>query len=300
MISYISALVKWFVKLRGFAQGVFAAGIGAGMMVIAPLSAKSLIIYGWRTTFVILGIACLVVFSISATLARKDPTEKGLLPYGITEHGDEDAIAGRATALAARRSLSLKEALRTRDLWLICGIKLTQMMVVFMVSAHLVNYAKDTGMSPASAAFLLTMVGGASIAGKVGMGYLADRAGSKRIIAGCAAVLLILMLWLSSPMDARGFRAFTIIYGLAYGGGFPILQVMIAETLGTAHMGKIAGFTNMGGAIGGILGPWLAGYIFDTTNSYSVAFMIAAGASLVTIMLVIPFAKGNRATTKAV
>ena len=288
-VPYVSTLVRWFVKLRGLVQGILAAGIGVGMMVMAPLSERLLSSYGWRTSFVILGIMCLIIFGISALLVKRNPQEKGLAPYGATTSSSEDVAARRTVT----RDWSLREATRSADLWLLCGVMLTLLLTISLISTHLVNYAKDTGMSPASAAFLMTIVGAASIAGKVGIGFLADRLGSKRIIATCAAILIALMLWLSTPMNTWSFRAFAIVYGVAYGGAFPLMNVLIAEIFGVANLGKILGFAGIGGAIGGALGPWLAGYVFDTTASYSLAFLIAAGASLT--MMVLTLLVGKRA-----
>lgn len=295
LTPYVSILVKWFVKLRGLTQGILTASIGVGMMVMAPLSENLITSYGWRTSFVIIGIAGLVLFSISALLVRGNPQEKGLMPYGVTKH-NKDVDAGYAATTPNKKDLSLGEAMKTKDLWLLCGVMLTLLLAIFMVATHLVNYAKDTGMSPSSAAILMTIVGATSTAGKVGIGSLADRIGSKTIIAACAAILAALMFWLSRPMTPWMLHVFAVIYGLAYGGSFPVINVLIAETFGITHMGKIVGFTTVGGAIGGVVGPWLAGYVFDTTASYSLAFLIAAGVSLVTIILILPVGKRHKTT----
>jgi len=288
----ISTLIRWFVKMRGFAQGIRVAIAGVGTMVVAPLSARFLISYGWRFSFVILGIACLALFSISAFLLRKSPEEKGLLPYGVAEHDDRDVDIGHTAGSSAEKSSSLREAMRTRALWLISGAMLTTVLAIFMVSAHLVNYAKDAGMSPHNAALLMSIIGGAGIPGRLGVGFLADKVGGRKIIVGCASILAVLMIWLSNPMSIWMFRVFAIIYGFAYAGIFPIINILVAETFGVAHIGKIMGFARIGNAIGGVLGPWIAGYVFDVTESYSLAFLIAAGASVVTIVLISLVGKG--------
>ena len=290
-LPYISTLVRWFVKMRGFVQGILVAGVGAGIMVMAPLSERLLTNYGWRTSFVIMGIAGLILFSVAASLVSKNPQEKGLLPYGVTESESKYTDTQHATPKPTRKDLSLREAMRTRDLWLLCGIRFTLPLTIFMVSTHLVNYAKDIGMSPIDAALLITIIGGVSIAGKIAFGHLADRAGGKKIIFGCTTIMVGLMIWLSSPMTAWTLRTFAVIYGLAYGGAFPIMNILVAEAFGVTHIGKITGFASIGSAVGGTLGPWLAGYIFDTTSSYSLAFLIGAGASLIAIVLIVPFAK---------
>ncbi|MDD5083222.1 MAG: hypothetical protein PHU08_07625, partial [Dehalococcoidales bacterium] len=67
-----------------------------------------------------------------------------------------------------------------------------------------------------------------------------------------------------------------------------------AEAFGVRHMGRILGFANMGSGVGSLTGPWLAGYVFDATGNYSVAFLVAAGASLAGIILVLPFGKSAK------
>jgi MFS family permease len=95
------------------------------------------------------------------------------------------------------------------------------------------------------------------------------------------------MFWLSGTMSGWMFQVFAIAYGLSYGGSFAMLSVLVAETFGVTHLGKIFGFAGIGSAAGGLLGPWLAGYIFDTTGSYSIAFVIGAGSTIATVVLIL-------------
>jgi len=281
---YVSTLARWFVKLRGLTQGMLAAGIGIGMMILNPISARLLANYGWRTTFVILGIAGIAAFTTASLLVRKNPEEKGLKPYGMTGQDDKIIDTGHGKVTLNSRDMTLKEATKTRDLWLLAGVMCTLLLAVFMVSTHFVNYAKDTGMSPTSAALLMTLIGAASILGKIGSGSLSDKFSSRKIVTICAIIETCLMLWLSTSMNVWMFRVLAIIHGLAYGGAFASFNIIIAETFGVTHMGKILGLISMGGAVGGILGPWIAGYVFDTTGSYSVAFLIAAGSCVLTVV----------------
>jgi len=291
---YVATLARWFVKLRGLTQGMLAAGIGIGMMLLNPISARLLTNYGWRQTFVFFGITGIVVFTIASFLVRKNPEEKGLKPYGMTIQGDKVINTRHGKVTSNERDLTLKEAMKTRDLWLLTGMMLTLLLAVFMVSTHFVNYAKDSGMSPTSAALLMTMVGGASIFGKIGAGSLSDRLSSRKIIIICAIVETCVMLWLSTLMSAWMFRVLAIIHGLAYGGAFATMSVIMAERFGVTHMGKIFGITSLGSAVGGILGPWIAGNAYDTTGSYSVAFLIAAGSCVLTVVCLL-FMRKHRA-----
>jgi len=288
---YIVTLARWFVKQRGFTQGILVAGVGTGMMTMAPLATKLIINYGWRSTFMIISIIGLVIFSISAFLVRKNPQDKGLKPYGMNSSDKVETAGHAAAALTSRKDFTLREAIKTRDLWLIVGVTLTFMLTIFMVMTHLVNYAKDMGMPPTNAALLMTIIGGVSIFGKISTGSLADKIGTKKIMFTCAIMLACLLLWLATTMNARMFYIFAVVYGVAYGGMATMMYVLIPENFGVTHMGKIFGFVGFGGAVGGVIGPWLAGYVFDTTGSYSVAFIIGAGSTIVMAVLILLIGK---------
>lgn len=290
-IIFTATLARWFVKRRGFVIGVQSAGVGAGMMTIAPLSQYLLTNHGWRNTFVIYGIVCLVVFSIAAYFIRGDPSEKGLLPYGVIPDDTDTATKITSSSPHTTQDVTIKQALKSRELWLIMGIKMVLSLVMFMVNTHLVNFAKDSGMAATSAAMLMTIVGGVSIASKIEAGHLADKLGSRSIVIACGAIMAALMFYFASPIGAKLLPVSAVIYGIAYGGSFIILNIIVTETYGLKQLGKLLAFVNLTSAIGSLIGPWLGGYIFDSTGSYSIAFMVTAVCGIAAIILAIPFGK---------
>ncbi|GEM_PF-5941165 len=142
------------------------------------------------------------------------------------------------------------------------GIRMALSLAIYMVNTHLVNFTKDAGMSATSAALLMTIVGTVSVAGKIIAGHLADKIGSKRIVIFCAALMALEMLWLSAPSGANALQLSAVIYGLAYGGSFALMNTIVAEAFGVKFIGQILGIINLGSAVGSLLGPWLAGYVF--------------------------------------
>ena len=290
VLPYIAVLARWFVKRRGLVLGIFATGAGFGMMIFSPLSQKMLIAYGWRTTFDILGIIVLVLFSVSAFLIRGYPHEKGLAPYGIEKLPNEKDTASTST----NNDVTLREAIKGKNLWLALVTRMTLSVAIFMTNTHLVNFAKDTGMAATSAALLMTIVGVVSVGGKIGLGHLTDSIGSKRIVIFCAVLMGIVMLWLSSPRGTTALQLSAAVYGLGYGGSFALMNIIIIEVFGIKYMGRILGIINLGSAVGSLAGPWLAGYVFDTSGSYSVAFIIAAACSFIGAICTIPFGTRTR------
>ena len=283
---FIMTVTRWFMKRQGLALGLIAAGIGLGMIITVPIISRLLPAIGWRSTFIICAIAGAVVFGLSAFLIRKSPEDKGLLPYGATTQG----VKGMQEAYAkiAASSKTLGQAMRTRELWLVTGMLLFAMLPVFMLSVHLVNYAVDEGMVHTTAALLMTIIGVGSLVGKIGLGGLVDEIGWKKVLISCALLEAAMFLWLSADLSLWMFWAITAIHGVAYGGLFAIYPVILKEHFGVAHYGKIFGVTSIGPLIGGFSGPLIAGNIFESTGSYSAAFLIAAGSAFIaTILLVL-------------
>ena len=293
-VPTISALSHWFVKMRGFVIGIASAGAAAGMMVIAPLSQHLLSCYGWRATFTLLGVVYLIIFGICAFLIRGDPSEKGMLPYGATESSKDVALEKTSLQTSIEPEFSVRDAIRSSKSWLIMGIKMVLPVVTFMVNTHLVNFAKDAGVPAQSAAMLMTVVGAVSIAAKIGAGHLADKVGSCIIVIVCSAVMVGQMLYFASPRGAKFLPVSAVIYGMMYGGTFPVLNIIVTETFGLKQLGKTLGLLNVAGAIGSLIGPWLGGYIFDTAGSYSIAFIVAAGCSAISVILAILLEKRTR------
>jgi MFS family permease len=81
------------------------------------------------------------------------------------------------------------------------------------------------------------------------------------------------------------------IYGIAYGGAFPVVNVIVTESFGGKQLGTVFGVISVVSGIGSLVGPWLAGYVFDHTGSYSIAFLAAAGCSMIAVALAVPFSK---------
>jgi MFS family permease len=145
----------------------------------------------------------------------------------------------------------------------------------------------DLGMTSAGAASLLSVMGAASIAGRLTIGGFADRIGGRRALILCFVPLiasLLLFLSIAAPWLLFGAVA---IYGFAHGGLFTVISPTIAEYFGLKSHGAIFGAVVFFGTIGGAAGPILAGGIFDLTNSYSLAFAVLATLATLGLILVL-------------
>lgn len=290
---------RWFMKRRGLALGILTAGMSFGMMIMPPMVQNLIARYEWRASMFILGIAVLGMYALAGFLMRKEPQMMGLLPYGVTIGNDSSDTRNETSrpTPSPRSHSTLKEAIKTKELWLLMGMFCSFAVSVQMVTSHVVRYALDVGISASQAPLIISIIGGGGMVGKIMAGALSERIGPKRIIIICALIMAGTVICLSNMTSIWTFFAFAVPFGLAYGGWMPNISILIAEIFGTAHYGEIWATARVGGGLGGIVGPMLAGYVFDITNSYRAAFWSGAGITLLAIMFTVLLMKRRQCLT---
>ncbi len=277
-VVLLSTVARWFVKARGAMSGIVKAGTGMGILIM-PLVANWLIYTrGWRTACVVLGVLSLAIVILGAQLLRRDPGKMWLQP-----DGEEKAVAGNPGL--TERGLSFQEAARTTQFWAICAAYLIVVFCATTVLVHIAPHATDLGISATSAAGILSIIGGASIIGRLVMGRASDRIGIRLGLLICFAILLATLLWLLSANQLWMFYLFAAVYGFAHGGFFALVSPAVARLFGISSHGLLLGIVLFSGAIGGAVGSTLAGYMFDITGNYHLVFLVLAGLSLCGLML---------------
>jgi MFS family permease len=280
----LSTIARWFVKQRGIMTGIVKIGTGAGQFII-PLVASVLIIsYGWRTSYIIIGIAVLVLLVFIAQLLRRNPSQVSPFP-------DRDKEPSEDKPDFTGEGLSLSKAIRTGQFWMICSVNLSILFCFMTIMVHIVPHTQDIGISATRAASVLATIGGVSMVGRFIVGIAIDRIGSKRAMIICCILLITGLLWLQTADRLWMLYLFAAIYGTAHGGFFTTISPMVAEFFGIQAHGVLFGIIAFCGTIGGSLGPILAGYIFDVTASYNPAFWIytvAASLGLGLLLLLRP------------
>jgi len=276
-IVSLSTVARWFARKRGTMTGIVKVGAGVGM-VIAPLAANWLIFsYGWRSSYLIIGLVALVFSILAAQFLRRDPGQMELLPDG--DEMKEEKPSSEAS------SLSLQQAMHTAKFWILSAVFFVFVLCAHTVMTHLYPHAVDIGISPAVAANILATIGGASMAGRFIMGIAGDRIGNKSAFIIDLTILAIAFLWLQVSREAWMLYIFAVVYGFAHGGLFTLISPMVAELFGLSSHGIIFGTVNFSGTIGGTVGPVFGGFIFDTTGSYQWAFLSCIVLSIIGIIL---------------
>lgn len=275
VVSY-ATVPRWFDRRQGLAGGLASAGLGAGMLVVAPAANALIGRVGWRSALLLLaggvGIAVLV-----AIVAIRDEPEPGEVPereFGggfrpserttLDEQFADVVAIGRSPAFVA----------------LFCGW-LCIYTTLYVVLSHLVVHAVDLGLSRTVGATAIALVGATSVVARVTVGHAADRLGRVRTFATCSAVMGAATIALPVLDAALGLLTFAIVYGFAYGGNGALLAPLTADLFGRSNINAVFGLLSTSLGTAGLVSPYAAGVGYEVLGSYTAAFVVSGLAALV-------------------
>ena len=264
----LSTVARWFDKRRGMMSGLVKVGTGAGQLLVPMIAVALIAVFGWRNAYLIIGAVALAAMLALAQVMRRDPESLGLLPDGCQPN---DSCS---ESLMERTSSPVNSAVRTLQFWTLCAAEFAIFFCLLTTIVHIVPHAQDQGLRPATAAAVLSTIGGVSMLGRFTMGTINDRIGGKRSLITCFILLLTSLIWLQVGGDAWILFIFAVIYGFAHGGFFTVMSPTVAELFGTSSHGQLFGIVLFSGTLGGAAGPIITGYIYDVTGSYRLAFML--------------------------
>ena len=271
-----TTVTHWFDERRGLALALVLVGFNLGYIAGGPLAAWLITVSGWRRAYAMLGGGCGLVALLAALYVRlpRPPEAAALRLPSARDHAPDypTGVAHRRGQPASGRGVTLAEALADPRQWCLNFAWLLLGGLAFMVTVHIVPFARDQGVSLGGASLALTAYGIGSVGGRVTAGALSDRIGTgltMRIAFAVQIVSLVTLLWLPSRETLLGSLA-------AFGAGFAAADTMIAkaipEVFGMRAIGAIMGVLTLGWRAGAALGPAGAGFLYDATGSYAVPF----------------------------
>lgn len=279
-----SVTSRWFDTRRGLVLGLAGGGLAAGQLLIVPLAMALTVAWGWRLTFVVLGLGILVlVLPVALGLIRNDPRDLGLAPYG--------AVAGAAPKtedeIAAERT-GVLDAARSLPFWLLAGsFWVCGYTTSGLVLTHLIPHATEHGFPALQAAQALGIMGALNIVGTVASGWICDRFGQKGPLAGYYFLRGLSLVFLPYVGTAPGLFAFAAIFGLNYISTVPATTALTARIYGRYSVGELSGWIFFSHQVGAAIGSVVGGYLHDRFGDYALAFHSAAAlAFLATAMVV--------------
>ena len=292
-------LPNWFVRRRGLAISIAYSGVGIGSIILLPALQSMIAQVGWRAAAVGLGLLLLCLLAPLNLLVRRRPEEMGLAP-----DGDDATPAAAAGAPAANIvdhawaaiDWTLARAMRTARFWWLATGYFCAMFSWYAVQVHQTRYLIETGFSPMYAAWALGFVSFVAIPGQIALGHISDRIGREWVwtVGNGGFILCYLALLAMQETPSAALLWFMVgVQGFLGYGITSVFGAIPAEIFQSRHYGSIVG-TLMGiGIVGGAIGPWLAGAIYDAGASYTPAFIVAIGASLIAILCIWRAAPGK-------
>lgn len=283
-----STVTRWFREKRGLALGIVTSGVGMGIIVMPPLATYTVEHFGWRNSFLILGIV-VWVFAISASfLIKPAPMQQENRPRGAAGEATSSAAPANpppSPAVSGLSGMSVKEAISSLPFWLLFAVSTLEAVAHQTVLIHIVPHATDIGISTTVAALVLTTIGIGNVIGRLLIGFASDRAGSRGTLLSCFAVQGVMLLWLIGMTETWMFFVFAVFFGMTYAATMPMFAKLAAEYFGLRSTGTIIAVWLLAFALGGAFGSPFAGYIFDTTGNYSIAFLTAGVVMFVALVL---------------
>ena len=278
-IVALAMLIRWFPDRRGFITGLAVAGFGGGAAITAPIAANLLLpSVKLNTTFLVLGIAYLVIIVIAAQFFRTAP--EGYAPPGWVPTAQQQAMR-------TRREYTFAEALRLPRwyvLWLILALNVTAGAALISVAAPLAR--AFTGVSLGVASILVITISIFNGLGRLFWGWLSDAIGRPYTFLSLFVIQLIVFAIMPSISSFALLFIPASIVGLCYGGGFGTMPAFAADFFGPKNAGTIYGAMLTAWSAGGIVGPILIASFGTTAHpDYVTPVYIIAGIMLVSISL---------------
>jgi MFS family permease len=285
-------LPNWFVRRRGLAMSVAFSGVGVGSIILLPWLQTLIGRSGWRSACWAMGILVLVLLAPLNLLLKKRPEDLGLEP-----DGDRSSPAAAAASRAANVvdaawvavDWTLGRAMRTSRFWWITLGYFCGLFDWYAVQVHQTKYLVEVGFSPTDAAWALGFVSLIAIPGQIALGHLSDRIGREWVwTAGSLGFVICYLALLGlrhSPTTALLYLM-VVSQGLLGYGLTSVVGAIPAEIFEGRHYGTIFGTLMLAAMAGGAAGPWVTGALYDATGSYTLAFWIAIGCSVLSAVAI--------------
>lgn len=284
-------LANWFVKRRGLAMGL--GQMGGGLSFTYAMFADFVISQsGWRNAYLIIaGIILVVLLPLYLFLFHYRPEDKGLTAYGPVEGSLSETTDVNKPVY---RDWTLGQAVRTYQLWFLAlSAFLYWGLGSYMVFAHQVKFALDAGYSSAFAASIFALLGILTAAGQFSTA-LSDWIGREKTFTLAVLLSIGALIALVSVKDtSQSWLLYVYAICFGYGAGFCSVLIFVgaADIFYGKHFGAISGILLTGMGIGGVIGPWLGGYMYDIWGSYTGAFvlcMVCLGLACIAFWIAAP------------
>ena len=271
LVVFVPLLSRQFVRHRGMAISVVQSANGFGRATSAPVVQYLISTIGWRETFWAQAAFIAAAVPLLAALFRRATR------YPVASAPAELTPAPAEAPLPAR-SWTLNAAIRTPHFWLLFAVYLFTGLGSFLVSLHQLAFAVNVGFDKLYAAGVLGIGSFLAIGGTIVTGTLSDYIGrewSAILAYGISIIGVVCALLITSPDQHLLLWLHACFFGLTWGARGPAITAKTADLFPGSRLGTILGVITIGSGIGSAAGAWGAGWIFDVSGSYRLAFLLS-------------------------
>ncbi len=275
-----TVVAKWFIHYRARALAISAIGVPLAGVLLAPLAALLINLYGWRNSFIIFGAATLVILVVPAWLKmRRMPEDMGLYPDGRTPEEVETRAVASGVTIAPERNWTMGEAVRTPALWL---ITISLNLTIFMTSSitlHQVPYMSDKGFSATIAASAVILMTFMAVLAKFFWGYMAERYPFRYCMFASQLFDAVGVTLLLTASTNFGILAYAFTMGIGRSEGLWNAHAY-STYFGRRFLGSTRGIVAPIRIVASGGGPLVTGLFFDANGDYVTIFRIFIGVTL--------------------
>jgi MFS family permease len=280
----------WFIRRRARAMMTISAAIPVGGALISPLLAVAVNVWGWRWSALCAGLVFLLVAFPLSFLVRRSPESMGLLPDGIAPPkpsnatGEPNSMQVRGSETNAELDSTIGAAMRTAVFWVIVLSMTARMTAYSTISVHFVPLMVWKGLTQEQGAFLLGAFAFLNFLSHFLLGWIADLFNKPRLLTACMlapALTVPLLIWGDTIWS---LWIFTVFFSLL-DSSFPILWATVGDFFGRKYFATIRGSMSFFYMWGSVVGPVLAGALYDRSQSYEMMLWGLFGLLLVAAFL---------------
>ena len=267
MVPASMLISRWFRERMSTAMGVAYAGFGTGTLLIVPLAQYLIESHGWRETYRWMGMALLVLLPLLL-----------LVPWSRLAAGPTKPAARKAGPYDETRAWQVGSAMRTRAYWQLVQVFAFTALAMYAMLAQIVAYLVEVGLKPLEAATAFGAQGLLSVAGMMASGWSSDRFGFRATATAsfaCTFIGIGFLLLLSVHPAAWLVVPFVLFFGISQGARGPIVSSITARLFRGPTFATINGTIFACMSVGGAVGSWASGVLYDLTGGYRASFVFS-------------------------
>jgi MFS family permease len=290
MVAFTVIIARWFEARRGLANGLASAGMGVGMFVLVPLSQNLINHIGWRSTYLVLALlVVLILLPANLFLLRHRPQDLGLQPDGKASDPGTGKPGGESAFSVPQTVWTWPRLIRAPIFYIMIIFPALSIFSVMLIIVHNMRFFVDQGIAEMTGAFAFAVVGASSMVFRIIWGWLSDRIGRESaytagmVFMSAGIGCLLLLEHTAHPIF---IYCFAVCFGIGWGANAPIFAATAADLFRGPTFGLLYGMVESLIGLSGALGAWIGGYIYDITQSYQPAFILAMFTALLSAGLI--------------